>query len=144
MADKKSNPAMEFLLEVLRNDKDAVYKDAAEAAAKKKLKVFPIMWGKAKVILGYVKAAPRGQGKQAKAKAKAKAKAAKAAKTEVAVASAAPVKRGPGRPPKSAAAVSFDGTLDSIIAVVKNGEQARARYRGALTKIQAIIADVLG
>jgi hypothetical protein len=140
MADKKSNPAMEFLLEVLRTNKDAVYKDAAEAAVKKKLKVFPIMWGKAKVILGYVKAAPRGQGKQAKAKAKA----AKAAKSEVAIASAAPVKRGPGRPPKSAAAVSFDGTLDSIIAVVKNGEQARLRYRGALTKIQAIIADVLG
>jgi hypothetical protein len=137
MADKKSNPAMEFLLDVLRTDKNAVYKDAAAAAAKKKLEVFPIMWGKAKVILGYVKVAPRGQGKLAKAKA-AKARVAKAV-----VASAAPAKRGPGRPPKSTAATSFAGSLDSIIAAVKGGEQARARYRNALAKIQAILADAL-
>ncbi len=133
MADKKRNPAMEVLLDELRSDKSAVYKDAAEAAAKKKLKVFPIMWGKAKVILGHVKVAPRGQGKQAKAKAaKAKAKV------------AAPAKRGPGRPPKSAAAASFAGTIDSIIAAVKSGDQAKARYRSALAKIQAIIANALG
>ncbi|MBL8754887.1 MAG: hypothetical protein JNK15_16400 [Planctomycetes bacterium] len=133
MADKKTNPAMEFLLEVLKNDKDAVYKDAAEAAAKKKLKVFPIMWGKAKVILGHVKAAPRGQGKAAKAKAKA-----------AKVAGTAPVaKRGPGRPPKAAAS-AFTGSLEGIIAAVKDSEQAKTRYRQAVAKIQSILADVLG
>ena len=37
----------------------------------------------------------------------------------------------------------MDGSLDSIVAAVKSSEQAKARYRGALEKIQAILADAL-
>lgn len=132
MAAKKSNPAMEFLVETLKADRNAVYAEVAATAAKKKLKVYPIMWGRAKALLGYVKVAPRGQGKMAKAKA---AKAAKAAN--------AGVKRGPGRPPKAAKAASFDGSLASIVAAVKGSEQERSRYRGALERIQSILADAL-
>jgi hypothetical protein len=76
MAASKSNPAMEFIVDSLKSDRSAAYKDIAEAAAKKKLKIYPIMFGRAQALLGIVKAAPRGQGKAAKA---AKAKAAKAA-----------------------------------------------------------------
>ncbi len=128
MAAKKSNPAMEFLVETLKGDRNAVYAEVAANAAKKKLKVYPIMWGRAKALLGYVKVAPRGQGKMAKAKA-AKAVA----------------KRGPGRPPKAATAkaTSFDGSLASIVAAVKGSEQERNRYRGALERIQSILADAL-
>jgi hypothetical protein len=129
MAAKKSNPAMEFLVETLKADRNAVYAEVAATAAKKKLKVYPIMWGRAKALLGYVKVAPRGQGKMAKAKA---AKAANAG-----------VKRGPGRPPKAAKAASFDGSLASIVAAVKGSEQERSRYRGALERIQSILADAL-
>lgn len=135
MAAKKSNAAMDFLLESLKADRNAVYKDVAEAASKKKLTVYPIMWGRAKALLGYVKVAPRGQGKLAKAKA---AKAAGAGQ---------PAKRGPGRPPKSASGGSMgalSGSLDGIIAAVKGSEQAKARYRAALEKIQSILADALG
>lgn len=132
MAAKKSNPAMDFLVESLKSDRNAVYKDVAEAAAKKKLTVYPIMWGRAKALLGYVKVAPRGQGKMAKAKAAAKSGAPAA-------------KRGPGRPRKNAApaASGFGGTLDSIVAAVKGSEQTRAKYRTALERIQAILADAL-
>lgn len=126
MAAKKSNPAMEFLVETLKGDRNAVYAEVAANAAKKKLKVYPIMWGRAKALLGYVKVAPRGQGKMAKAKA-AKASA----------------RRGPGRPPKAAKAASFDGSLASIVAAVKGSEQERNRYRGALERIQSILADAL-
>lgn len=133
MAAKKENPAMDFLMDALKADRNAVYKEVAEAAAKKKLKVFPIMWGRAKALLGLVKVAPRGQGKMAKAKA---AKAAKAG-------GAAPAKRGPGRPPKAASLGALGGSLDSIIAAVKGSEQAKARYRSALEKIQSILADAL-
>lgn len=122
MAAKKSNPAMEFLVESLKNDRNAVYADVAAAAQKKRLKVYPIMWGRAKALLGYVKVAPRGHGKAAKAKA---------------------ARRGPGRPPKAAAA-SLDGSLASIIAAVKGSEQERNRYRAALQRIHAILAEVLG
>ncbi|MFN7669380.1 MAG: hypothetical protein ACK5S5_02955 [Planctomycetota bacterium] len=146
MAASKSNPAMEFIVDSLKSDRSAAYKDIAEAAAKKKLKIYPIMFGRAQALLGIVKAAPRGQGKAAKA---AKAKAAKAAKAAAPAAAAAPallapVKRGPGRPRKNPLpAPAFDGTLEGIVAAVKGSEQAKARYHAALSKIQAILADVL-
>lgn len=132
MAANKSNAAMDFLLDSLKANRDAVYKDVAAEASKRKLKVYPIMWGRAKTLLGIVKMAPRGQGKAARAKA---AKAAPAAK-----------RRGPGRPPKSAmaAAPSFDGSLESIVAAVKSSEQARGRYRAALERIRSIVSDCLG
>lgn len=141
MAAKKSNPAMDFIVDSLKSNRSAAYKDIAEAAAKKKMKIYPIMFGRAQALLGIVKAAPRGQGKVAKAKAALAAPAAPAAPV-----AAAPVKRGPGRPRKNpvvAAAPAFDGTLDGIIRMVKNSEQAKARYHAALSKIQAILADVL-
>jgi hypothetical protein len=112
MAAKKRSPAMEFLVESLTKNRDAAYKDIAEAAAKKKLKLHPIMYGRAQTLLGIVKMAPRGQGKMAKAKAKA-------------------------------AAAAFDGSLDSIVAVVKSSERAKASYRDALQRIQSILAGVL-
>jgi hypothetical protein len=145
MAASKSNPAMEFIVESLNSNRSAAYKDIADAAAKKKLKIYPIMFGRAQALLGIVKAAPRGQGKAAKA---AKAKAAKtAAPAAVAAPSLlAPVKRGPGRPRKNPlpmTAPAFDGTLEGIVAAVKGSEQAKARYHAALSKIQAILAEVL-
>jgi hypothetical protein len=143
MAASKSNPAMEFIVESLNSNRSAAYKDIAEAAAKKKLKIYPIMFGRAQALLGIVKAAPRGQGKAAKA---AKAKAAKTAAPAAAAAPSllAPVKRGPGRPRKNPLpAPAFDGTLEGIVAAVKGSEQAKARYHAALSKIQAILAEVL-
>lgn len=132
MAAKKANPGFDFIIAALKKDPKATYKDIAAAAAKKKLKVFPIMFGRAQAMLGIVKQAKRGDGKAKKAKA---AKATKAAK-------AAPAKRGPGRPRKNAAP-ALDGSLEGIVAAVKSSEQAKARYRGALEKIQAILADAL-
>ena len=148
MAASKSNPAMEFIVDSLKSDRSAAYKDIAEAAAKKKLKIYPIMFGRAQALLGIVKAAPRGQGKAAKAAkakaAKAAAPAAPAAPAAAAPALLAPVKRGPGRPRKNPLpAPAFDGTLEGIVAAVKGSEQAKARYHAALSKIQAILAEVL-
>jgi hypothetical protein len=145
MAASKSNPAMEFIVDSLNSNRSAAYKDIADAAAKKKLKIYPIMFGRAQALLGIVKAAPRGQGKAAKA---AKAKAAKAAAPAAVAAPSllAPVKRGPGRPRKNPlpmTAPAFDGTLEGIVAAVKGSEQAKARYHAALSKIQAILAEVL-
>jgi hypothetical protein len=137
MAAKKNNPAMEFIVDSLKSNRGAAYKDIKEAADKKKLKIYPIMFGRAQALLGIVKQAARGHGKMAKAKA---AKAAKAARPGM---PGMPAKRGPGRPPKSASAIAFGGTLDSIVAAVKGSEQAKARYRSALEKIQSILADAL-
>lgn len=130
MAAKKNNPAMDFIVESLKSNKGVAYAEIKEAADKKKLKIFPIMFGRAQALLGIVKQAPRGQGKAAKAKA---------------AAAAGVPKRGPGRPPKAkAASPSFDGTLEGIVAAVKSSESAKAKYRQALERIQTILADVLG
>lgn len=127
MAAKKQNPAMDFIVDSLKSNRNAKYSDIAAAAAKKRLKIYPIMFGRAQALLGIVKSSPRGQGKAAVAKRKA--------------AGPGP-KRGPGRPRKVAVA-GFDGTLEGIVTAVKTSEQAKARYRSALEKIQSILADVL-
>ena len=131
MAAKKANPGFEFIVAALKKNPKATYKDITTAAAKKKLKLFPVMLGRAQAMLGIVKQAARGKGKAAKAKAKARAKALPT-----------PAKRGPGRPRKNAAP-SIDGSLESIVSAVKSSEQAKARYRGALEKIHSIISDAL-
>lgn len=129
MAAKKSNSAMEFLLAHLKSNKKATYAECKEAAAKKKLEIWPIMYGRAQAMLGIVKQAPRGQGKAAKAK---QAK------------EAGVVKRGPGRPRKNAApAMAIDGSLESIVAAVKSSEAAKNRYRQALERIQEVLANAL-
>ena len=128
MAAKKSNPAMEFLLAHLKKNKKATYAECKEAAGKKKLEIWPIMFGRAQAMLGIVKQAPRGQGKAAKA----------------AQAKAAGVKRGPGRPRKNAApATAIDGSLESIVAAVKSSEAAKHRYRQALERIQEVLSSAL-
>lgn len=139
MAAKKSNPAMDFIVESLKSDRKASYGDIAAAAGKKKLKIYPIMFGRAQALLGIVKSAPRGQGK---------AKMAKAAKSSAPAAApaAAPVgvKRGPGRPRKNPLPASAAmGTIEGIVAAVKSSEQAKARYLHALEKIQTILSDAL-
>lgn len=134
MAAKKGNPAMDFIVEQLKKNPNIAYADIKQAADSKRLKVFPIMFGRAQAMLGIVKSKPRGQGKAAIAKRGGPAAAESAA---------APAKRGPGRPRKSAP-TSFDsGSLESIIAAVKSSEQAKARYRDALEKIQQVLESAL-
>ena len=143
MAAKKDTSAMDFILATLKKNKKASYAEVKAAADEKGLAVYPIMYGRAQALLGYVPMKPRGQGKAAVAKA-AKAAPAPAAVAPIA---GAPVKRGPGRPPKSSyvtAAPSMDlSSLDGIINAVRSSESAKARYRTALEKIQAILGDAL-
>lgn len=55
-------------------------------------------------------------------------------------------KRGPGRPPKAAAPVPTAtlGSIEGIIAVVKQAEQQRAQLRGVLERIQQMVTAALG
>lgn len=56
-------------------------------------------------------------------------------------------RRGPGRPPKittvAKAAAPQSGGLEGIFAAVQKAERERTQLRAVLTKIQAVIADVL-
>jgi hypothetical protein len=142
MAAKKNTEGMAFIIESLKKNKSASYADIKSAADKKGLKVWPIMFGRAQLLLGHVTGAKRGTGKYAQAKAaKAKAAKAKAAKAGKSL-PATPAKRAPGRPGKNAAS-SNGVNLDSIFAAVKASEADLACYRGALERIGALLNAVL-
>ena len=70
---KEQSPAMAFLVDQLTKNKKASYADLKAKADEKKLKLFPIMFGRAQAMLGIVKSAKRGTGRFAKASAAAKA-----------------------------------------------------------------------
>ena len=126
MAAKKQSPAMDFILDYLKKNRKAAYADVKSAAEGKKLKVFPIMFGRAQALLGIVKSRPRGQGKAAQAKAGILVQA-----------------RGLGRPRKNPALGIDTRSLDGIIAAVRSSEQAKSRYRSALERIQSILGSAL-
>ena len=162
---------MAFLVDQLSKNTKAVYADIKAKADARKLKLFPIMFGRAQALLGIVKSAKRGTGKFAKASAAKTAgtsgrsvdpssksgrirallstgmTAAEIAKKVgcktglVYVVKSGLGKRGPGRLRKNAAP-SMDG-LEGILAHVKNSERERSQMRGALERIQAVIGDVL-
>lgn len=138
MAAKKNSEGLAFLVEALKKNRDVSYADAAEAAKKAGFKVYPIMYGKAKLMLGYVKA---GSGAAKKAKAKAAGKRGPGRPPMAKVAGA--VRRGPGRPRKNAAAVGTGG-LDAIIAAVRGGQQELERYRTAMERIRGVIETLGG
>lgn len=138
MAAKKPSPQFDFIVEQLKKNANATYAEIAAAAQKKGMKVFPIMFGRAKAMLGLVPSAPRGAGKATRKKAAAKAAKAKPA------AAAAPTGARRGRPRKAAAAPAADlGGLEGIIAQVKASAAERETYRAALEKIRAILDSVL-
>jgi len=165
---------MAFLVDALKKNRKAAYADLKAKADEMKLKLFPIMFGRAQAMLGIVKWAKRGTGRFAKASAAARADKAGSRTTDSSksdqvrallatgmsaadiakkVGCSAPLvytikssmgkagKRGPGRPRKVATA-SMDG-LESIVAAVRNTERERTQLRGALEKIQAVLADAL-
>lgn len=60
---------LSFLLSRLKRNPKADYASLRKAAEKRKLEVWPVMFGRAKALLGLVPMARRGQGKAAKATA---------------------------------------------------------------------------
>ncbi len=64
-ADKAPNPAFAFLMKFMKSKPKAAYADAAAAAKRAGHTIYPIMWGRAQMLLGRVKAKPRGDGKVA-------------------------------------------------------------------------------
>ena len=126
-AKKKNKEGLAFIVDALKKNRNAVYADVREAAAKKGFTIYPIMYGKAKLMLGHVK---RGQGKAKQAARHAGA--------------AMGVRRGPGRPRKNPQpATTGLGAIDSIVAAVRDSQRELSRFRGALEKIQAVIAQTM-
>ncbi len=115
-ASKKSgSPAMNFIVAALKKNKNAAYADIKAAADKKKLAVYPIMFGRAKLLLGHVKA---GSAKKKKA-----------------------AKRSPGRPRKAADS-PLDAVRD-LLGSIKDTERENAHLRATLEKVADLINRAL-
>jgi hypothetical protein len=120
-SQKTANAAMEFIVELLRSQPGLSFADVKAAAAARQLEVMPILFGRAKALLGLVPVAPRGQGKRA-----LRGKRASGAT--------------PPPPTRSMpdAAVT-DDALEAVLAGVRGSEAQRVRYRQALLRIRDIL-----
>lgn len=63
---RPSTPAFEFLVDELRSQPTSSYAELKAKADERGLKIAPIMYGRAKALLGLVPVRPRGQGKNRK------------------------------------------------------------------------------
>lgn len=164
---ESTSPAMSFLLDGLKQNKEATYAELKEAAEQKDLQIYPIMFGRAKAMLGLVKSKKRGTGKAAKASARAAGKRSGSSKSErirellQSDMSGTEIAKQVGCTPalvytvkanakgktkvtgaKRRQAKEFDG-LDNIITAVRESARETERLRGALQKIQKILVDVV-
>ena len=127
---KKSGPeAMQFIVKALQKNKDVAYADVHAKAEQRGLTVYPIMYGRAKALLGLVPVAKRGEGKAKKA----------AAKRAAAAGGGGPSRRGPGRPRKGGSAAD---SIATVISALQEGGRERDRYRKAIDQIRAIVEGV--
>jgi len=113
----KASP-MDFMLNYMKKSPEAPYRDVAAAAKKAGHSVYPIMFGRAQVLLGIRKAKPRG----AKKSTAAASTSARRGRKPAAAAPEFKVKRGPGRPRKNAPAA---GAIPLQVA----GAAVRGRWR---------------
>lgn len=133
---RRGSDAFDFLVNELRRDSSLSYAALRAQCEQKGWKIAPIMYGRAKAMLGLVPVKPRGPRK-------AKAEAAAAA----VVADAAPRTL---RQVESVAADRFHQQLEDVrnveqlVAVVKNLDAERRRLRALLEEIAVKIDEALG
>ena len=125
---KKNTAGMAFIVSALKRNSAAQYADIKGRADKKRLTIYPIMYGRAQALLGIVKSAKRGTGKAAMATAG---------------------KRGPGRPPKAVRGPGRPRTapevngLSGFVDVIRAQNRERQDLRTALERIQGLAASAL-
>lgn len=129
---RRGSPAFDFLLQLLRNEPQALYADLREKCAAKGFTIAPIMYGRAKAVLGLVPVRPRG------------AKAAAAARPAVA---SAPLQL---KQVESVAADRFAKKLEEVrsveqlVGIVKELDAERRRLRAVLEKVITLLDEALG
>lgn len=133
MANDKGKNAFAFVKDYLTKKKGAPFAEVAEAAKAEGHKVYPIVYGRAQLLLGHVKA-----GKKAAKKTAVKRGPGRPPKS--AAARAMPARRGPGRPPKAASGNL--GGLDGLVAHVRGLERERDQLRATIEKLRGLLDNV--
>lgn len=131
---RKGSAAFDFLVQELRREPNLLYAELRERCEARGWKIAPIMYGRAKAVLGLVPVKPRGTGKRAVATAANAAPAAPMILKQV----------------ESVAADRFQKHLadvrqvDQLVAVVKELDNDRRRLRELLERIVSMIDEALG
>ena len=122
-AAKPKKPApFDLIVAALRRNPKAVYANIRDAAARKRLTIYPVMFGRAKLLLGLVKAKPKKKAKVSK--------------------------RGPGRPPKTGAkrrvgrprkTSTAGGALENIVAQIGEMQRERDRLRRTVARLRELV-----
>lgn len=130
---RRGSDAFDFLVSELRRDGTLAYGELRAACEQRGWKIAPIMYGRAKAVLGLVPVKPRGSKKD---------KEAAAATTQAAPRMLKQV--------ESVAADRFSQKLeevrniDQLVQAVKELDAERRRLRGLLEKIVTMIDEALG
>ena len=126
---RKGSPALGWLVESLRAEPTLSYAELQTRSTAKDYKIAPIMYGRAKALLGLVPVAPRGQGKNRK-----------------------PTKLKPQQALKQADAASADQfsqqlarerNVNDLVQIIKHIDDERRRLRGLLETIANTIDEAL-
>ncbi len=133
MASKSGNPAFEIVVSMLQKNPAVSYADVAAAAQAKGYKIYPIVYGRAKLLLGQVGVKPA---------TRKKAIARKAARAATAPAAVGLVRRGPGRPRKVPVELSGLSGLDAVVAHMRGLERERDELRSVLAKLRGVLSTV--
>jgi len=126
MAAKKNKAGMDLIVAALKRNPKISYAAVKESASKKRLTIYPIMYGRAKALLGLVPVSARGSKKKA-------AKRGPGRPRKVG-------RRGPGRPRKQSSPLD---SLEAMITDMKGVARDRDRYRKALEQISQILDAVV-
>lgn len=129
---RKGSAAFDFLVQELRREPHLLYAELRQRCEAKGWKIAPIMYGRAKAVLGLVPVKPRGSAKKAAAAATAAA---------------------PPRVLKQVESVAADRfskqledvrNLDQLVTIVKDLDNERRRLRQLLDRIVTMIDEALG
>ena len=134
---------MEVILAALKRNKNAVYADVKAAADKKRVTVYPIMFGRAKALLGLVKVSKRGEGKAARKKAGKRGPGRPPGSGKRGPGRPpGSGKRGPGRPRKVQTANALEG-VQQLVATMRDQGRQNERLRSVLEKIGSLIGNAV-
>ncbi|MCC6783003.1 MAG: hypothetical protein IT457_09180 [Planctomycetes bacterium] len=143
MSNPSGKDAFAFVKDFLTTHKTASYAEVREAASAAGHSIYPIVYGRAQLLLGYTKA--KRPAKPAAARPAAALPsvtprpASKPAASKPARAASAPAPgRRPGRPAKSSAALGIESLVDHIRGV----ERERDQLRSTLEKLRGLLAGL--
>ena len=126
MASKKTSAGMALIIAMLKKNPKVDYASIKKAAEKKKVDVYPIMYGRAQALLGIVDSGKRGRGKARKAAARRATRAGKITR----------------RTTRGTLARGADA-IDELAASVKETQRENERLRATLKKISDLIDGAL-